>query len=323
MKETTDICLDIYPNMPSSSDKIPTLTENMIKSMLSEDTAWKQDDDFWTGSTKRYTKAPFGFDVNVFNNQFGDFEDDMFKCVTYKSVIENDSGIPTTGQEILFEFMVNPKDYENAPVAEVKPTKKSIEFILEDIPQLNKIFGIRGTLRMTTDISYNDVTKEYKEGSTYCFFKSSFAEEETEGDYAYKMIKKVLLLRGLTLEFLFSLEENTIHNLSLAQVQPVLDVVDVFLVYSSDQHQTTSSYQLEGVVSNIDAAHTVVQKIFKEYGCETKSIVMTTVVDSNDFADYEVYDYENGLEWKHEDSGMNYGDLSQTELELDKECANA
>ena len=90
---------------------------------------------------------------------------------------------------------------------------KHIEFELEDIPQINEIFGYRGNLRIATDITKNGA-EEYKEGNTHCYFKSYITDEEACADTSYNEIKEVLMQRGITLQFLFSLEEAYLHDLS-------------------------------------------------------------------------------------------------------------
>jgi hypothetical protein len=292
--------------------QIPLLEESMIKDDLRKDTSWQQSDDFWMGNDTRFTQAPYGYDINVVDNTFGDFEDGLHKCVVYKLVLNEGETIPSTGQEILFEFMIDPKDY---PSDSKKTSTKHIEFILEDIPHINKLFGLRGTLRMTTDISFNKETKEYKDGNTYCYFKSSFAEEEVSADHAYRMIKDVLLLRGLTLEYLFSLEENKQHNLSLAQIQPVETPKSIYLIFSTDEFQSCYSFQLENYVTNISAARKVVADLLSGRDAKKRAVIKHAKLDSSFFIDFESYHCKNGLDWKHFDSEKEFGYLPQPSKE--------
>lgn len=90
---------------------------------------------------------------------------------------------------------------------------------------------------------------------------------------------------------------------------------EAFLVFSTDQWQSNTSYELEGACSTIDQAREVVAKIFKEYGEDTKAVIKHTLLDENDFSDYEVYEYASGLEWKCDESEAEYGYLAQTSEE--------
>ena len=93
----------------------------------------------------------------------------------------------------------------------MKLKRKTIEFCLNDIAEINNIFGIRGSVRIIADVVM-DHDKFWIE-SPKSYFKSSFTEDEIDADYAFKMLEEVLIQRGIDSKYLFSLSEGEIHNL--------------------------------------------------------------------------------------------------------------
>ena len=89
-----------------------------------------------------------------------------------------------------------------------------------------------------------------------------------------------------------------------------VDKKQTFLVYSTNEFQSLDSYTLEGVTSSLTNAHEVVKKLFASYKYNVKAVIKVTEIDSNSFEDFEVYDYNYGLEWKNKISDTEMGFLA-------------
>jgi hypothetical protein len=76
---------------------------------------------------------------------------------------------------------------------------------------------------------------------------------------------------------------------------------EVFITYSTDEWQSLDSYQLEGISSSLENARKVVVDIFHNLGCNIKAVIQSTKIDGHEFCDIEIYDYDEGLEWKTQD----------------------
>jgi hypothetical protein len=96
--------------------QVPVLNRQQVKALLSEDTRWKTEEDWWTGSSERFVNAPFGYDVNIFDAGIDEtLTSGEFKAIVYPAVLNKDYEITTQMQNLLFEFKFHESEISCTP----------------------------------------------------------------------------------------------------------------------------------------------------------------------------------------------------------------
>lgn len=94
--------------------------------------------------------------------------------------------------------------------------------------------------------------------------------------------------------------------------------MNVYQIYSADVWLNSKSKEDIGIASSIEKARGFVKSALSESNADVKIVIETCKVDEySGYAQFEVYDFECGLEYKNNDSDAEYGFLKMVSLKSD------
>jgi len=98
----------------------------------------------------------------------------------------------------------------------------------------------------------------------------------------------------------------------------------VYQIYTTNVWQDDSSRENIGVASDIETARAFVRSALDDNSSEFKVIIEVCNVDEYEgYSKVEVYDFQDGLEWKSNESDAEIGSLSTTKKPVFIECINS
>jgi len=161
----------------------PILTESIVMGEIEQyREEWERDGDWWWGITNKYSNAPYGYDVNVYQEEEGG----PLKAVAYKLGPAGADGIPsatwTYGDIVLMYMVPTKEEYKERSMLDInnfKIDKKTMGEI--------KASAIEEALDIDYSTALSCHARKATRASKDCSYTLSFARGSIKNEYAIQV----------------------------------------------------------------------------------------------------------------------------------------